>query len=78
MRSYVISKSEYGGQAGEKGKIYQEDAPTLYDLLVRIFGESEVEDQTDNDFVKMCERDNGDGQPYYMIYDLCIGQQVFG
>lgn len=77
MKVFIVSRSEYGGQVGDKPEMKEELAPCLYDLLVRLFGEPE-EDLTDNEFIKSCEQANGDGMPYIMIYDVHARQQVFG
>lgn len=78
MKIFIVSKSEYGGQVGDKPEMKEEMAPTLFDLLERLFGPPDEETWNDYEFIKSCEQANGDGMPYIMIYDVHARQQVFG
>lgn len=76
MKVFIVSESYYMGEESSSS-MREEMAPTLYDLLERLFGPPDEETSTDNEFIESCKEVNGDGMPYIMIYDVHARQQVF-
>jgi hypothetical protein len=78
--TYVIAHDEY---MGVEPDIYQ-FVGTFRELLLQLFTWPLVESEPDfasmdtETLVQMVVDGNGDGQPYYMVWDATLGKKVLG
>jgi len=66
-KKYVVAVSDY---CGDPPTMFSREKETLEQVIEEIFGEETT-------LIQAAEA-NGDGMPYYMIFDVEDAKQVFG
>lgn len=82
IHKYVIASSDYMGMEPDMAEFQG----TFRDLLVYLNFGDELDDETkmeasshsDQELIKFFDEANGDGQPYYMVYDAVEHKKVLG
>lgn len=72
---FIVAHDEYMGAAPD---IFQSSAETLQELLEHLGWDPIPEEWTEAEIVKAFDEINGDGQPYYLVYDLKTNKKVLG